>query len=467
MHLEDLALNTQGVQWRTEPGSHGAIQYGSDRVGVQQVRLVNGPQHLAIDGAFGGPGDALQVRAEAVDIASLNTLMLGQQKIGGTLSANATLTGTREAPRADATFSITNGSFREFAYQAFNGTIVYAVDGVRLDTRLSQTPDAWIAAKGFVPAAFFKPADAAETAALRADEHIEPKPGEQLDVAVTSSPISLGLIQAFAPQITKVSGTVQADVRVTGAAHDPHLGGGIDIRNGAFTIADLTNGGYTGLDTRITLAPDRVRLEEFSLMDEHQHTLRVSGELAVHQRQIGGVQIAIKSDQFEVIDNALADIKLNSDLRITGEMRAPRVEGTLGVQTGTVNIDKVLAQATSNAYAVEPTKVEAEAQGAAPPPAERTPASAATTPPPAPKGRRSRDCAPHPSLRVSATNQQPTQADAQAAPAGGLYDALALDVRLSMPDNLVIKGTDINPSGCLPDSVSGTSTSQSAATCAR
>ena len=133
---------------------------------------------------------------------------------------------------------------------------------------------------------------------------------------VTSSPISLGLIGAFAPQITKVSGTVQADVRVTGAARDPHLGGGIDIRNGAFTIADLTNGGYTGLDTRITLAPDRVRLEEFSLMDEHQHTLRVSGELAVHQRQIGGVQIAIKSDQFEIIDNALADIKLNSDLRI-------------------------------------------------------------------------------------------------------------------------------------------------------
>ena len=192
VHLQDLALTAEGVEWRTEPGSRAAIQYGGDRIGVQDVRLVSGAQRLAVDGAFGGPGDALKVQAQAVDVASVNTLMLGTQQIGGTLSANATLTGTREAPQADATFSIVNGSFREFRYQAFDGSIAYAVDGLRLDTKLSQTPDAWIAAKGFVPASLFKPADPAEAAALRADEHVPGAPGEQLDVAVTSSALSLG-----------------------------------------------------------------------------------------------------------------------------------------------------------------------------------------------------------------------------------------------------------------------------------
>ena len=173
-----------------------------------------------------------------------------------------------------------NGSFREFRFQTFDGSINYAVDGVRLDTKLSQTPDAWIAAKGFVPAAAFKPADAAEVAAVRADEHVPGTPGEQLDVAITSSALSLGIVEGLTPQVTKVSGTLQADVRVTGSPRDPHLNGSIDIRNGAFTVAELTKSGYTGLDTRITLAPDRVRLEEFSLVDEHKHTLSVSGELA-------------------------------------------------------------------------------------------------------------------------------------------------------------------------------------------
>ena len=444
VHLQDLALRAEGVEWRTEPGSRAAIQYGSDRIGVQDLRLVSGAQRLAVDGAFGGRGDGLKVRADAVDVASLNTLILGTQKIGGTLSANATLTGTRDAPHADGTFSIVNGSFNQFQYQAFEGSIAYAVDGVRLDTKLSQTPDAWIAAKGFVPAALFKPADAAEAAAVSADEHIAPRPGEELDVAITSSALSLGLVQAFVPQVTNISGTVQADVRIGGAPRDPHLSGAIEIRNGAFTVADLTKDGYTGLDTRITLAPDRVRLEQFSLLDEHRHTLSVSGELGVHQRQIGGVTISIKSDQFEIIDNKLADIKLNSDLQITGELRQPRVEGTLGVHTGTINVGEVLALTTNNAYAVEPTKLEAAAPGA-PPPATAASGAAAATPAPAAGPANAAGAS-------TAANQDAAAAAANAAPApsGSIFDALALDVRLSMPNNLVVKGTDLNPSGASP-----------------
>jgi autotransporter translocation and assembly factor TamB len=453
IHLRDLALTTAGVEWRTESGSEAAIQYGGNRVAVENLRLVSGAQRLAVEGAFGGPGDTLRVRAEAVDIASVNAIMLGQQQVGGTLNADAALTGSREAPRADASFSITNGSFREFQYQSFEGTIAYAVDGVRLDTRLSQTPDAWIAANGFVPAAFFKAPDAAETTAVSAEEHHAARPGEELDISVKSSTLSLGLIAAFVPQVSKVSGSLQVDVRVTGSRNDPHLNGSVDIRNGAFTVADLTKSGYTGFDTRITLTPDRVQIQNFSLLDEHQHTLSVSGELAVHQRQIGGVQIAIKSDQFEIIDNQLADIKLNTDVRITGELRQPRVEGTLAVHTGTIDVGRVLAVTTSNAYAVEPTKLESEAPGAVPPsgaaaggsvpPVTKAPAAPGGAAPAAPSS------APEASAG-SATQAQAGAGQEEPAAAPSVFDALTLDVRLSMPNNVVIKGTDLNPSGASP-----------------
>ncbi len=444
-------MATAGVEWRTEPGSEAAIQYGGDRIAVKDMRLVSGAQRLAVDGAFGGPGDTLTVRAEAVDVASVNALMLGQQQVGGTLSATATVMGTREAPRADATFSITNGSFRDFRYQSFEGTVVYAVDGVRLDTRLSQTPEAWIAAKGFVPAAFFKAPDPAATAAHTADEHLAAPSGEELDISVKSSTLSLGLISAFVPQVSKVSGTLQADVRVTGSPGDPHLSGAIDIRNGAFTVAELTKSGYTGFDTRITLAPDRVQIQEFRLLDEHQHTLRVSGELAVHRRQIGGVQIAIQSDQFEIIDNQLADIKLNTDVRVTGELRQPRVEGTLAVHTGTIDVGRVLAMTTSNAYAVEQTKLESKAPGAVPP----SGAAGGTVPPPteAPAAPGAATAAPSAAPEASAGSATQAQAKAgqeEPAPAPSVFDALTLDVRLSMPNNVVVKGTDLNPSGASP-----------------
>jgi len=47
----------------------------------------------------------------------------------------------------------------------------------------------------------------------------------------------------------------------------------------------------------------------------------------------------------------------------------------------------------------------------------------------------------------------PAAAAASAPPSATGYDALALDVRLQVPDNLVVKGNDLNPSGTSPVSM--------------
>ena len=83
-----------------------------------------------------------------------------------------------------------------------------------------------------------------------------------------STAMDLGLIQGFTDLVANVTGTVQADIRVTGSGADPHLLGFIDIRNGAFGVP-LAGGSYTGLDTRVDLTPDGVHLKEFQILDEH------------------------------------------------------------------------------------------------------------------------------------------------------------------------------------------------------
>ena len=87
---------------------------------------------------------------------------------------------------------------------------------------------------------------------------------------------------------------------------------------------------YSGLDTRIDLDAGRVRLQKFAILDEHGEPLNVAGELAVHERQVGAVNITIESDNFEVIDNELGDVGVDSKLTITGELRRPRVAATSG-----------------------------------------------------------------------------------------------------------------------------------------
>ena len=43
--------------------------------------------------------------------------------------------------------------------------------------------------------------------------------------------------------------------------------------------------------------------------------MTVGGTLAVHERSVGAVNITLQSEDFEVIDNTLADLKLDTDLR--------------------------------------------------------------------------------------------------------------------------------------------------------
>jgi translocation and assembly module TamB len=424
VHLRNLALRTGGVEWRTEPGRESAIQYANGRVAVDRLLLVSGPSRIEAEGAFGQPGDALRVKATAVDLATVDRLALGTGNLAGTLDASAVVGGSRDALKADATFAIVNGGFRGFKYASFGGTVGYDATGARVDVRLEQSPGAWLTAKGVVPAEAMRP----EPGDAAAPTHEDVAEGQGMDVAVASGPLDLSIVEGFVPQVTKASGTVQVDVRALGTVRDPHVSGHVDVRNGAFTVEQLTKGGYTGLDTRITFEPDRVRIGELRILDEHQKPLRISGELGVHARKVGEVRIAVQSEEFEAIDNELADVKLSSDLQVTGELTAPRVAGTVSVHTGTVNVDRILDTFTTGAYSETPTELPTS-EGTA---GEAAAPSAATADPGAPGA----DTGTAPPEAA-----EPTEPPAH--PTG--FDAVALDVALRVPDNLVIKGDDLNP----------------------
>jgi translocation and assembly module TamB len=192
-------------------------------------------------------------------------------------------------------------------------------------------------------------------------------------------------------------------VKVTGTGQDPHLDGTIDIRGGAFAVPDLGTA-YTGLDTRVDLTADALTISEMRIVDEHQQVMTVGGTLAVHERSVGAVNIEIHSENFEVIDNPLADLKLDTDIRLTGELRAPRLQGSVEVETGTIDVTRVLEQFTADPYSTE--AVEFNPQAVEPP-------------------------------------TRPTRAS--------ILDALDLELGIGIPSNLVLRGTDMRPQNATID----------------
>src|SRR5436190_11980352 len=145
---------------------------------------------------------------------------------------------------------------------------------------------------------------------------------------------------------------MQANVKVTGSGHDPHLDGAIDIRGGSFAVPDLGTK-YTGLDTRIDLKPEAVTVSEMRIVDDHAHLRTVGGTIAVHEGEVGAVDVKVDSHHFEVIHNKLARMNLDTAIRVTGELRKPRIVGSVDVDAGTIDVAKVLEEATSDPYSTE------------------------------------------------------------------------------------------------------------------
>jgi hypothetical protein len=403
VHLQKLALQTAGQTWQLAAGMAPTINYAQGDVRVNDLKLVNGDQSLAAEGAYGTSTDTLRITASNVDVANVDALLLRPAQLSGRLNGTATLRQAgddQRNPNVDAEFQIANGGFRQFRYATFGGTVQYRGKGMTVDTKLEQSPTTYITAKGYVPTAMFSAVSEAEREAAHGSEVA---PEDRVDLHVESTPIDLGLIQGFTTELTNVKGTFQAKLDVTGSAEDPHPVGLITLQRGAFTVAS-TGVPYNTVEGKVELQPDRVKIGAITALDNHFNAVTISGDLAVHERSVGDVQVYIHTDDFKVIDNEMGNIRVNSDLRIAGDLRAPRIEGDLGVTTGTVNLDPILAAVGESAYSTAPAVYTA---------APAAPDIKAPEPPTA------------------------TQA----------LSALTMNVHVTVPDDLVVKAADLQAPG--------------------
>jgi translocation and assembly module TamB len=150
---------------------------------------------------------------------------------------------------------------------------------------------------------------------------------------------------------------------------------------------------------KIDLQPDKVHIDNIYVLDNHQSALSVTGDLAIHELQLGGVQLFVTANDFKIVDNKLGNVRVNSNMEIAGELRSPRVAGDFGISTGQINLDEVLALTTDSAYATQQTEYVTKPE------------------------------------------------DASVPSSSSPLDALTMDVRVTVPDDLVVKASELRTPG--------------------
>jgi autotransporter translocation and assembly factor TamB len=430
LHLPSLALRTQGVEWKNAPGSSPTVKYGNNEVQVQGLKLVNSDQALDVDGRF-SLGDhpeigGIDVHARNVDIAQLEKLTLQNRGFSGKLDADAKISGNVTTPVVTGHVAVAGGGFQQFKYQSLTADATYTNGRIGVDARLVQTPGAELTAKGTLPMSALRPNPPG------VEGHAEAGSGEAIDLRIQSTRMDLGIVQGFTRELTNVVGTVQADVHVTGSGTDPHVGGYVDVQNGGFGVAQA-GVKFSGMTTRIELQEDRVHVPRFQILDQHGKPLTISGDLAFHEGQAGAVNVALESDDFKIIDNELGNVHLESHLKLTGEVRHPRLVGEVRADAARIEIDRLLLL-FANPYSEEamPDVLSAQESVTSAKGADEATRDALA------KGR-----------QVSAENapRQNATAPETPAPQTGVFSALEMDVHLIAADNLVVRGTDLRPGG--------------------
>ncbi len=407
LHLRALNLTVGQTQWSFPAGQEATARLSQDSVTIENFVLQRGVQQLTAAGTVAiGSGSAnlannLNVRLDNVQVQDINELLLGNRAVSGVLNANAEIRGTRNDPVLQTSFALSGGSVEGVKFNALTGKASYSGRAVDLDVRLEQTPQAVLTAVGTAP--------------------IPDGPGTtvrttEFDLAVKSTPIDIALFQPATTQLTKLTGQLQADVHVAGTLDAPRLNGLVETANGGFSVV-ATGVTYTNAIARLLFENDKLLVDRFEVSDDDQDRLVAIGELGIVRRSVGEMNVQVSAAEFKILDNQFGNLEIETDLRITGDAAKPHITGEILTEAGRLDVDRLLEQLGRSPYRTEATV-----------------ATTTETEETVPVGVGSG------SSRTATNGRTATETPL------GLYDAATVDVRLVLPDDLVLRGRDMHAS---------------------
>ena len=339
VHITGLTMTAGTTQWQTPAGQEAVARYSPTAFEVTGLELVRNDSRIRVEGALGKPGTggsatSLAVRVERVQIADIASLLLATQKVAGELNGTATITGEMSNPRVEADLAVGAGSVNGLAFERFGGKVQYGERQLGLDVALEAGASGRLTATGTMPIGSAS----------------EDRPLPPYDLRIESSAINLAFFQPLATHAEQLAGTGRFDLHVRGPAGAGGIFGTASIDAASFTMA-VTGVRYPRLDARITADGDELRFDQFALHDTDGHVAAIEGSLKIAERGLpGAFNMRLSAKDFHVLDNQFGELSLTPDLRISGDLAAPLVVGTIQVERGRLEVSDLLERFGASGY---------------------------------------------------------------------------------------------------------------------
>lgn len=328
--MDSLTVRTAGSAWQLSRSAE--IRWG----GVDGVLINNfffqrtdgQPGSVYVNGILPPTGSSnLRVSAQNLDLGIVHALMPTTPDVAGMINLDATLQG----PVSDPQLSI-DGRILDFTYQGV------AVDSVVLNARYDQrhmvtSAAVWRGALRVATVEGSVPMHLSLENTLPSFDLLRDQP---LTAHIVTDSLPLALIAAANPNVQDVTGTLTAEMTVSGTVDVPVLQGGANLESGAVTIPRL-GVRYSGIAGRVTLADNVVTLDSLRVYSDGGAL--INGTIRLADLDHPEFYLTATFDNFQAVkSNDLAELTLGGDLNLTGTLPSPVLSGRVDLQQGVIYI---------------------------------------------------------------------------------------------------------------------------------
>ncbi len=183
---------------------------------------------------------------------------------------------------------------------------------------------------------------------LSGDFIAPPNETPQLDFKLALQPLTMKTVEAFSlGYLRETAGTVAGELSIKGTTETPKIDGELVFEDTRMNVG-MINATFSIDNQRIQFEPQGLRFNRFELRDTKNNLARLNGIINTSNYRDFAANLTLTADDFQVLNSSRQDLDIfygqlfvSTNLRITGNLTQPLINGNLHVDKGT-NVTFVL-----------------------------------------------------------------------------------------------------------------------------
>jgi hypothetical protein len=313
---DTLDFGLGGRRWYLEHPLRARIT--DSVIALDTVRLAtrDGSGSVELSGGIPRQGSGeVTARVLGVELRDLyNLLQRDTAGIAGFVALDARLGGTARAPALRGSGTLTGARFGDFHAPLIRTAFDYR------DRQLQANLTFWRTGVPVVEVDARLPLDLALGGVASRQ-----LPGP-LSIVARGDSVDLAIVEAFTPNLRRVTGQLDLDARIEGEWDRPRLAGTVRVRDGAVTVPDL-GVRYEKIGGTIRLAGDSIVTDGVQVGGRFGE-LGLRGGLRLERLTRPILNLELRANDFEVLNVPdFMAIRSSGDLRLTGSPLHPFLSG--------------------------------------------------------------------------------------------------------------------------------------------